>query len=66
MADRSTTHHTITHVVAQTLLTYEKDDEIFLQQWRRKKYKRSPLLKEWVALLPKQAVVLDLGCGACA
>ena len=46
MADRSTTHHTITHVVAQTLLTYEKDAEIFLQHWGRKKYKHPPLLKE--------------------
>ncbi len=64
MADRSTPHHTTTHAVAQTLLTYEKDAEIFLQQWGRKKYKRPPLLKEWVALLPRCAVVLDLGCGA--
>jgi SAM-dependent methyltransferase len=64
MADRSTTHHTITPAVSQTLLTYEKDAETFLQQWGRKKYKRPPLLKEWVALLPKRAVVLDLGCGA--
>ncbi|MBH0193172.1 MAG: class I SAM-dependent methyltransferase [Nitrospira sp.] len=64
MADRSTTHHTITYVVAQTLRTYEKDAEIFLQQWGRKKYKRPALLKEWVALLPSRAVVLDLGCGA--
>ncbi|MBH0199457.1 MAG: methyltransferase domain-containing protein [Nitrospira sp.] len=64
MADRSTTHHTITHVVAQTLRIYEKHAEIFLQQWGRKKYKRPALLKEWVALLPSRAVVLDLGCGA--
>lgn len=64
MADRSTTHHTITHVVAQTLLTYEADAEIFLQHWGRKKYQRPPLLKEWMKLLPKRAVVLDLGCGA--
>ncbi len=64
MADRSTLHHTITDAVAQTLLTYEKDAEIFLQQWGRKKYRRPPLLKEWVALLPKRTVLLDLGCGA--
>lgn len=64
MADRSTTHHTITHVVAQTLRTYEKDAEIFLQQWGRKKYKRPGLLREWMALLPRSAMVLDLGCGA--
>ena len=64
MPDRSTTHHSTTNAVTQTLLTYETDAEIFLKQWGRKKYKRPPLLKEWVALLPKRAVVLDLGCGA--
>jgi SAM-dependent methyltransferase len=64
MADRPNPHHTITPAVAQTLLTYEKDAEIFLQQWGRKKYRRPPLLKDWVTLLPKRAVVLDLGCGA--
>jgi SAM-dependent methyltransferase len=64
MTDRSPTHHTISHAVAQTLLTYEKDAEVFLQQWGRQKYKRPPLLKEWVTVLPKRAVVLDLGCGA--
>ena len=64
MADRSTTHHTTINAVAQTLLTYEKDAEAFLRQWGRKKYKRPALLREWVTLLPKRAVVLDLGCGA--
>ena len=64
MADRSTTHHTTTNAVAQTLRTYGKDAEVFLQQWGRKKYKRPPLLTEWVALLPRPAAVLDLGCGA--
>jgi hypothetical protein len=39
MADRLTPHHTITPAVAQTLLTYEKDAEIFLQQWGRREYK---------------------------
>lgn len=64
MADRSTTHHTTSHDIAQTLLVYEKDAEIFLKQWGRRKYKRPALLKGWVAVLPKQAVLLDLGCGA--
>lgn len=64
MPDRSTPHHSTTNAVTQTLLTYEKDAETFLRQWGRKKYRRPPLLKEWVALLPKRAVVLDLGCGA--
>lgn len=64
MANRSTTHHTTTNAVTQTLLTYEQDAEIFLQQWGRKKYKQPPLLKEWVKCLPQGAGVLDLGCGA--
>lgn len=64
MADRSTTHHTTTNAVAQTLQAYEKDAEVFLKQWGRKRYRRPPLLKELVKCLPKRAVVLDLGCGA--
>ncbi|HEX5647423.1 MAG TPA: class I SAM-dependent methyltransferase [Nitrospira sp.] len=64
MADRSTTHHITTHAVAQTLLTYEMDAEIFLKQWGRKKYKKPPLLVEWASVLPQPARVLDLGCGA--
>ena len=64
MPERSTTHHSTTNAVAQTLLTYEQEAETFLKQWARKRYKRPALLKEWVALLPSWAVVLDLGCGA--
>ncbi|MBM4139857.1 MAG: SAM-dependent methyltransferase, partial [Nitrospira sp.] len=57
-------HHSTTSDVTRTLLTYEKDAKTFLRQWGRKKYKRPALLKEWMALLPKQGVLLDLGCGA--
>lgn len=64
MADRSTTHHTITYVVAQTLRTYEKDAEIFLKHWGMKRYKRPLLLTQWLKLLHPCAVLLDLGCGA--
>lgn len=64
MADRSPKHHTTSHDIAQTLLAYEKDAEIFLKQWGRKRYKKPPLLTEWLTLLPQHAVVLDLGCGA--
>jgi len=63
MTDRPTTHHTTSHVVAQTLETYERDARLFLTRWGRRKYKRPPLLAEWVTLLPDQAVLLDLGCG---
>jgi SAM-dependent methyltransferase len=48
----------------ETLRTYEKDAEIFLKQWGRKRYKRPPLLAEWLKQLPARAVLLDLGCGA--
>jgi SAM-dependent methyltransferase len=48
----------------ETLRTYEKDAEIFLKQWGRKRYKRPPLLAEWLKQLPARALLLDLGCGA--
>jgi len=64
MPDRVAMHHSTTSDVTRTLLTYEKDAKTFLRQWGRKKYKRPALLKEWMALLPKQGVLLDLGCGA--
>jgi SAM-dependent methyltransferase len=64
MIVRSAQHHTTSRDIAQTLLVYEQDAEIFLKQWGRKKYKRPPLLVEWVSLLPQPALLLDLGCGA--
>lgn len=63
-ADPLPTHHTTTHDIAQTLLVYEQDAEIFLKQWGRKKYKPPPLLAEWASLLSQPALLLDLGCGA--
>lgn len=57
-------HLTTSRDVTQTLLTYEKDGETFLKHWGRKKYKRPPLLTEWLKLLPAHATLLDLGCGA--
>ncbi|BFU90669.1 MAG: hypothetical protein NTAFB01_18560 [Nitrospira sp.] len=57
-------HHTTSGDIAQTLRTYEKDGHIFLKHWGRKKYKRPPLLEEWLRLLPERAALLDLGCGA--
>lgn len=50
--------------MTQTLQTYEKDAEIFLKHWGRKRYKRPALLVQWLKLLPERAVLLDLGCGA--
>ena len=57
-------HHTTSDDIAQTLRTYEKDAHIFLKHWGRKKYKRPLLLTQWLKLVPEQAVLLDLGCGA--
>jgi SAM-dependent methyltransferase len=57
-------HHTTSRNLVETLRTYEKDAEIFLKQWGRKRYKRPPLLAEWLKQLPARAVLLDLGCGA--
>ena len=61
---RQSKHHTTSGDIAQTLRTYEKDADIFLKHWGRKKYKRPLLLTQWLKLLPERVVVLDLGCGA--
>ena len=57
-------HHTTSRDLTQTLQTYEKDAEIFLKHWGKKKYKRPALIVQWLKLLPERAVLLDLGCGA--
>lgn len=64
MADRVTTNHTTNRAVAQTLAVYDRDARLFLTQWGTKRYKRPRLLTEWAAWLPKEALLLDLGCGA--
>ena len=64
MASRPSIHHTTCHNVAETLLVYEKDAEIFLKHWGRRKFKWPPLLTKSLRLLPECAVLLDLGCGA--
>ena len=63
MAVRPTLHHTISRVVAQTLAIYHREARRFLTRWGMPHYKRPLLLGEWLTLLPKRAVVLDLGCG---
>ncbi len=63
MAVRPTPHHTTSRVVAQTLEIYDRDARLFLTRWGRPRYKRPPLLAEWLTLLPQRAVLLDLGCG---
>src|ERR1700682_4319687 len=63
MTIRPTPHHTTSRVVAQTLETYDRDARLFLTRWGKLRYKRPALLVEWLTLLPKRAVLLDLGCG---
>lgn len=57
-------NHTTSSEISQTLCTYERDADLFLKHWGKKKYKRSQLLTEWLRLLPERAILLDLGCGA--
>jgi SAM-dependent methyltransferase len=42
----------------------ERDADMFLARWGKKRYKRPPLLTEWLTFLPPHATLLDLGCGA--
>lgn len=63
MAFRSTRHHTISRVIAQTLQTYDRDALLFLKRWGKPRYKPPELLRDWLTCLPVRAVLLDLGCG---
>ena len=63
MAVRTTPHHTTSLVVAQTHEAYVRNARLFLTRWGMPRYKRPSLLAEWLTLLPKRAVLLDLGCG---
>ena len=63
MTARRPSHHTTSQAVAQTLAVYDRDARLFLRRWGKKRYKRPVLLAEWLTLLPKRAVLLDLGCG---
>jgi SAM-dependent methyltransferase len=63
MAVCTTRYHTTSHVVAQTRDAYNREARLFLTRWGKPRYKRPVLLVEWLTLLPKHAVLLDLGCG---
>lgn len=63
MAVHTTRYHTTSRVVAQTLATYDREARLFLTRWGKRRYRRPALLVEWLTLLPKPAVLLDLGCG---
>ena len=63
MATRPTRQHTTNRAIKQTLDVYDREAETFLTRWGKGKYKRPPLLVEWLRLLPKRGKLLDLGCG---
>jgi len=64
MATRPTKHHSTNRPIAQTLDVYRREAETFLTRWGKGKYKRPPLINEWLQMLPKGSRLLDLGCGA--
>jgi SAM-dependent methyltransferase len=57
-------HDTTSKVVLQTAAAYEQSVDKYLSRCGRRRYRRPPLLRRLLALLPKQARLLDLGCGA--
>jgi SAM-dependent methyltransferase len=56
-------HDTTSKAVLQTVAAYERSVREFLARWGRRRYRRPPLLHQWLSRLPKQARLLDLGCG---
>lgn len=56
-------HDTTSKAVLQTVAAYERSAREFLDRWGRCRYRRPPLLRQWLSRLPKQARLLDLGCG---
>ncbi len=64
MATRPARHLSTNLPIAQTLDVYDREAETFLTRWGKGKYKRPPLLNEWLRMIPKGSQLLDLGCGA--
>lgn len=63
MALRRSDHDNTTHVVLQTIAAYERSAADCVVRWRTRRLRRPPLLTEWLAQLPVDARLLDLGCG---
>ena len=57
-------HVTTSEVVLPTVAAYEQSAEKYLSRWGRRRYRPPPLLRRLLVLPPKQARLLDLGCGA--
>ena len=56
-------HDTTSKAVLQTVAAYERSAREFLDHSRRRRYRRPPLLRQWLSRLPKQVRLLDLACG---
>jgi SAM-dependent methyltransferase len=56
-------HDSTSRFILPTIAIYGQSAEKFLSRWGRRRYKRPPLLSQWLALLPARARLLDLGCG---
>jgi SAM-dependent methyltransferase len=57
-------HDNTSQVVLPTIAAYERFADEFLSRWERRRYRQPPLLRRWLAHLPKTAQILDLGCGS--
>ena len=49
--------------VLQTIDAYERSAKECLARWSKRRYRRPPLLVQWLQRLPAGASLLDLGCG---
>ena len=47
----------------RTINAYETHHDLFLQEWNRRTYSIPPHLNDWLSHLPKDGLLLDLGCG---
>jgi SAM-dependent methyltransferase len=57
-------HDTTSKVVLQTVAACERSVNKYHSGWGGQRYRQPPLLRRLLPLLPKQARLLDLGCGA--
>ncbi len=47
----------------KTLASYTAEADLYLEHWDRRPYRIPPLLNQWAGILPRGALILDLGCG---
>lgn len=63
MAPLRSAHDSTTQCVLQTIDAYERSAKECLARWSKRRYRRPPLLVQWLQRLPAGARLLDLGCG---